>query len=114
MKEGVIVLEAVVPFPTLSNLGDDSSSLRIHLSGGTEAQTTALLRLERSPASPTDVIDATGELVTREGLVLSHWELRHRQDGSVVAGADMSPIALRPFAPYPCVVRLFGGGATAA
>lgn len=114
MNEGVLLLEAVVPFPTLSILGNDSTPLRIVLSGRTDEQTTALLRLQRAPASPTDVIDATGELVTREGLVLSRWELRHRHDGSVVAGSEMSPIALRPFAPFPCIVRLFGGGATAA
>src|SRR5689334_5570689 len=110
MNGGVLLLEAIVPFPSLLILGDDSTPLRILLSGRSTEQASSILRLERAPASLTDVIDATGELVTREGLVLSRWELRHRDDDSVVAGSEMSPIALRPFAPFPCVVRLFGGG----
>jgi hypothetical protein len=113
MSDGVLVLEAVVPFATMSGLGLDSTPLRILLSGRSDEQATALLRIDRPPASDTDVIDAKGELVTRVGFVLSRWELTQRHDGAVVAGAEMSPIALRPFAPFPCVVRLFGGGATA-
>ncbi len=114
MTGGVLVLEAVVPFAAISNLGLDSTPLSIVLSGRPGEEADALLRLDRQPASETDVIGATGELVTRTGLVLSRWELRERHGGAVVAGSQMSPIALRPFAPFPCVVRLFGGGATAA
>jgi hypothetical protein len=51
--------------------------------------------------------------MTRVELVFSRWELRQRHDDVLVAVADMSPIAVRPFAPFPCVVRLFGGGTRA-
>ena len=109
----VLVLDAIVPFAMLSNLGRDATPLRILLLGRPDEHATALLRLDRPPASETDVVGATGELVTRVGLVLSRWELRQRDHDAVVAGSDMPPIALRPFAPVPCKVRLFGGGATA-
>src|SRR5690242_1289222 len=114
MTGGTLVLEAVVPFATMSSLALDSTPLRILLTGRPDEQASALLRVGRPPASETDVVDAMGELVTRVGLVLSRWELRHQHDGAVVAGSEMPPVALRPFAPFPCVVRLFGGGATAA
>ncbi|HEV8460586.1 MAG TPA: hypothetical protein VGQ38_07735 [Gaiellaceae bacterium] len=113
MTGGVLVLEAIVPFATISGLGLDSTPLSILLSGKPGEHAAALLRVDRPPSSETDVIGATGELVTRAGLVLSRWELRERHGGSVVAGSEMSPIALRPFAPCSCVVRLFGDGATA-
>jgi hypothetical protein len=113
MTGGTLVLEAVVPFATMSSLGLDVTPLRILLTGRADEQATALLRVDRLPASETDVVDAMGEIVTRVGLVLSRWELRHHNDGTVVAGSEMAPIALRPFAPFPCVVRLFGGGAAA-
>jgi hypothetical protein len=85
--------------------------LRPLLSGRPDEQASALLRVDRPPASKTDVIDAIRELVTRVGPVLSRCEHRQQHDGAVVAGSEMSPIALRPFAPFPCVVRSFGGGA---
>ena len=109
-----LVIDAVVPFSTMSGNEIDSSPYRISLCGTTDERATALLRLERQPALATDVVDATGEIVTRVGLVFMRWELRHRHDDTLVVGADMSPIAVRPLTPFPCVVRLFGCGAKAA
>ena len=106
------MVEAVVPFSTMSSVGIDSTPYRISLCGSTDEKASALVRLDRRPTSETDVVDATGEIVTRVGLVFSRWELRQRHDDALVAGADMSPIAVRPFAPFPCVVRLFGSGNT--
>jgi hypothetical protein len=108
MIAGALVVDAVVPFSTMSSDGIDSSPYRISLCGSTHERVSALVRLDRRPTSETDVVVATGEIVTRVGLVFSRWELRQRHDDALVAGADMSPIAVRPFAPFPCVVRLFG------
>ncbi len=112
MIDEVLVAEAVVPFSTMSS-HDDSAPYRISLCGRSDARATALLRLDRRPTSETDVVNATGEIMTRVELVFSRWELRQRHDDVLVAVADMSPIAVRPFAPFPCVVRLFGGGTRA-
>jgi hypothetical protein len=105
-----LAFEAVVPFSAISSVEFDLAPLRILLSGGTDECATALLRLDKRPTSETDVVDAIGEIVTRVGSVFSRWELHQRHDDALIAGADMSPIAVRPFAPFPCVVRLFGGG----
>jgi hypothetical protein len=112
MIVGALVVEAVVPFSTMSSVAIDSTPYCISLCGNTDEKASALVRLDRRPASETDVVDATGEIVTRVGLVFTRWELRQRHDNALVAGADMSPIAVRPFASLPCVVRLFGSGTT--
>ncbi len=108
-----LAVEAVVPFLTTASLEIDSTPYRILLCGSTDERATALLRLSRRLASETDVVDATGEIMTRVALVFSRWELRQRHDDALVAEADVSPTGVRPFAPFPCVVRLFGDGTTA-
>ena len=103
-----LAFEAVVPFSTMSSVEFDR--LRSASCSPAEPMRYALLRLDKRPTSETDVVDAIGEIVTRVGSVFSRWELHQRHDDALIAGADMSPIAVRPFAPFPCVVRLFGGG----
>jgi hypothetical protein len=105
-------VDAVVPFSTMSGPGIDSTPYRLSLYGSTDERASALVRLERWPTSETDVVVATGEIVTTVGLVFSRWELRQRHDDALVAEADMSPVTVRPFTPFRVVVRLFGSGAT--
>jgi hypothetical protein len=104
MLRETLVVEAVVPF------GRDSS-FRISVCDDKEAKTSSLVRLDRRPASETDVVDARGELVSRVGQVVSRWELRRQHDDLLVAEGAMPPLAVRPFAPLPYLVRLFGSGA---
>ncbi len=113
MTPSGLTIDAVVPFATTTtSLGDDSTPYHLSLYG-TGEPATALLRLARRPMSETDVVQAAGEIVTRAGLVFSRWELCRRDDGALLAQADVAPTAVPPLAPFPCVVRLFGGGTTA-
>jgi hypothetical protein len=107
MIRDALVVEAVVPFDT------GAPSFRMSVCGADETKISSVVRLGRRPASETDVVDGRGELVTRVGLVCSRWELRRQHDDALVAEGALSPIALRPFAPLPYVVRLFGRGTAA-
>jgi hypothetical protein len=102
MIRDALVVEAIIPFET--------TSFCISVCGDGATRTSSVVRLDRGPASETDVVDARGELLTRVGLVCSRWELRRQCDDVLVAEGAMPPIALRPFAPLPYVVRLFGSG----
>ena len=101
-------MEAVLPFPTVSSVAIDP--FRFSLCGRAGERATALVRLDRRPISETDVVEARGEIVTRVELAFSRWELHKRHNDILVAEADMPPVVVRPFAPFPCVVRLFGSG----
>jgi hypothetical protein len=111
IRNGLMV-EAVVRFSRMSSTSLDSTAYRISLCATGDERASALLRLDRSPASETDVVDARGEIVATGGLVVSRWELRQRHDDTLVAEAGISPIVVHPFAPFSCVVRLFGSGAS--
>lgn len=73
----------------------------------------AVLPFSSMSAIGTDVVEARGGIVTSVELAFSRWELRQRRENTLVAAADMPPILVRPFAPFPCVVRLFGSGTPA-
>ena len=108
MTDPSLVVDAVVPFSLLSSVRIGSTPYRISLlCGRTDESASALVRLDRRPMSATDVVFATGEIVTRVGLFCTRWELWRRHDDALVAGAELSPIPVRPFAPFRCVVRLF-------
>ena len=110
MIESGLMVEAVVRFSTMSSTPLESTPYRISLCGSGDERASALVRLDRSPASETDVVDARGEVVATVALVVARWELRQRHDNTLVADAGISPIVVQPFAPFPCVVRLFGSG----
>lgn len=113
MIRGVLSVDAVVLFETTSRARIDPAPYRLSLYGSNNARASALVRLDRRPASETDVVNATGEIVTRAEHVFSRWELRRRYDDTLVAAAEILPVAVPAFAPFPCVVRLFGTGTTA-
>lgn len=113
MIRNALVVEAVVPFSTLCGAETDSTPYRISVCGSNDEQASSLVRLDRRPASETDVVDARGEIVTRVGLVFSRWELRRQRDDVLVAEGAMPLLAVRPFVPLPYIVRLFGSGTAA-
>jgi hypothetical protein len=110
MTKAGLAVEAVVPFSAMPSAALAATPYRITLRGRCDERATAAVRLDRSPTSETDVVAARGEIVTSARLVFTHWELRGHHDDTLVADADMQPTVVHPFAPFPCVVQLFGDG----
>jgi hypothetical protein len=100
-------IEAVLAFPP-SSARPDSMPFRLTLLGSEGGRASSLVRLHRLPASPTDVVEGTAEFVTQIRMLLSRWELRARNDDSLLAAGEVPAISVPPFTPLGCTVRLFG------
>lgn len=101
-------VDAVVGFSPESRV--DSSPYELSFFGTGDDHVSALVRLDRTPASSTDVVGGLAEFIARDGALLRRWELRERVTGSLLASADIGMLVVAPLEPFSCRVRLFGAG----
>jgi hypothetical protein len=100
-------VDAVVEFSTQIRVDPSPYELSFF---GNDDHVSALVSLDRMPASSTDVVEGKAEFVARDGALLQRWELRNRDTGSLLASAEIDGLGVAPLAPFTCRVRLFGSG----